>query len=239
MAIRGKKYDAAIAKIDRNNKYSLDAAIELLKEVHYAKDDGTVEVSVRLGVDPRKSDEMVRGAVVLPAGTGKNVRVLVFAKGEKEAEALAAGADFVGADDLVEKIKGGWLDFDKAIATPDMMKDVGKLGRILGTRGLMPNPKVGTVTFEVEKAVKELKAGRVEYRVDKAGNIHAGVGKISFSKKDLQINIANLLDALQKAKPSAAKGTYFRSFTLSTTHSPGIKLDTSQIAEVVRDLELT
>ena len=238
MAHRGKKYDAALAKVDRQNKYSLDAGLELLKELHYSKFDSTVEVAVRLGVDPRKSDEMVRGAVVLPAGTGKVVRVLVFAKGEKEAEALAAGADFVGSDDLVEKIKGGWLDFDKAIATPDMMKDVGKLGRILGTRGLMPNPKVGTVTFEVEKAVKELKAGRVEYRVDKAGNIHAGVGKVSFSSKDLKTNIASLLDALQKAKPSAAKGVYFRSFTIATTHSPGIKLETSQIPDLVRELSL-
>jgi len=238
MAFRGKKYDAALEKIDRQKKYSLDEGLDLLKEVHYSKADGTVEIAVRLGVDPRKSDEMIRGAVVLPAGTGKNVRVLVFAKGEKEAEAKAAGADFVGSDDLVEKIKGGWLDFDKAIATPDMMKDVGKLGRILGTRGLMPNPKVGTVTFEVEKAVKELKAGRVEYRVDKAGNIHAGVGKVSFTKENLLINIANLLDALVKAKPAAAKGTYFRSFTIATTHSPGIKLDTNQINDVVRDAQL-
>jgi large subunit ribosomal protein L1 len=238
MAFRGKKYDAALAKIDRKKKYSLDEALDMIKDIHYSKADGTVEIAVRLGVDPRKSDEMVRGAVVLPAGTGKNVRVLVFAKGEKEAEAKAAGADFVGSDDLVEKIKGGWLDFDKTIATPDMMKDVGKLGRILGTRGLMPNPKVGTVTFEVEKAVKELKAGRVEYRVDKAGNIHAGVGKVSFTKENLLINIANLLDALQKAKPAAAKGTYFRSFTIATTHSPGIKLDTNQISDVVRDAQL-
>ncbi len=236
MPKRGKKYRKALEKIDRMRRYSLDEALELIKEIHYASFDETVDLAVRLGVDPRKSDEMVRGSVVLPHGTGKDVRVLVFAKGEKIKEAEEAGADFVGGEELVEKIKGGWLEFDKAIATPDMMGQVGKIGRILGPRGLMPNPKVGTVTFDVAKAVKEMKAGRVEFRVDKAGNIHTAVGKISFDGKTLRENILTLLDALQKAKPPAAKGAYFKSWAISTTMSPGIRLDTSQIPELIREL---
>lgn len=225
----GKKHTTALAKVDRNKRYSVDEAIKVLKESHYAKFDETVEVSMNLGVDPRHADQMVRGAVVLPHGTGRTVRVAVFAKGDKAKEAEDAGADVVGADDLAAKVQGGWLEFDKAIATPDMMGVVGKLGRILGPRGLMPNPKVGTVTMDVTKAVQDAKAGKIEYRVEKAGIIHAPVGKLSFDDEKLRSNIMTLIESVLKAKPSAAKGNYFKKAALSSTMGPGIPLDAQAI----------
>lgn len=229
MPKNAKKYASAFAKVDRSRSYSLPEAIGLVKEASYAKFDETVDLSVRLGVDPRHADQMVRGAVVLPNGLGKDVRVLVFAKGEKEKEAQDAGADFVGADDLVAKIQEGWFDFDTAIATPDMMGVVGKIGKILGPRGLMPNPKVGTVTFDIARAVKESKSGKVEFRVEKAGIIHAPVGKVSFDPQKLQENILALMEALLKAKPSAAKGTYVKKISLSSTMGPGVRCDTADV----------
>lgn len=230
----GKNYKEARAKVDRTQDYLLDDALALIKEMATAKFDETVDVSVRLGVDPRKADQMVRGAVVLPNGLGKTVRVLVFAKGEKAQEATAAGADYVGADDLVEKIQGGWFDFDTAIATPDMMGTVGKIGKLLGPRSLMPNPKVGTVTFDVGRAVDEAKSGKVEYRVEKAGIIHAPVGKVSFDVEKLRGNILALMDALVKAKPSTAKGTYLRKVSLSSTMGPGLNLDIPELQTHVK-----
>ena len=221
----GKNYTEAKEKIDRSQVYELDEALALIKDMSYAKFDETVDMSIRLGVDPRKADQMVRGAIVLPNGLGKSVRVLVFAKGEKAQEAEAAGADYVGGDDLVEKIQGGWFEFDTAIATPDMMGTVGKIGKLLGPRGLMPNPKVGTVTFEVGKAVEESKSGKVEYRVEKAGIVHAPVGKVSFDVDKLRGNVIALMDALIKAKPSSAKGTYFKKVSISSTMGPGMNLD--------------
>ena len=221
----GKHHKAAKAKVDRNVAYPIEEALALVKEGAYAKFDETVDVSVRLGVDPRKADQMVRGAVVLPNGLGKTVRVLVFAKGEKAQEATDAGADFVGGDDLVAKIQGGWFDFDTAIATPDMMGTVGKIGRLLGPRGLMPNPKVGTVTFDLGRAVTEAKSGKIEYRVEKAGIIHAPVGKVSFDAAKLQENLVSLVDALIKAKPSTSKGTYLKKLSISSTMGPGINVD--------------
>lgn len=229
MSKSAKKHSEAMSKIDRNKVYPLGAAVDVVKQTAYAKFDETVDVAVKLGVDPRHADQMVRGAVVLPNGLGKNVRVLVFAKGEKEKEALEAGADYVGADDLVAKIQDGWFDFDTAIATPDMMGVVGKIGKLLGPRGLMPNPKVGTVTFEVGKAVKESKAGKVEFRVEKAGIIHAPVGKVSFDAEMLKGNLLALVEALVKAKPSAAKGTYIKKISLSSTMGAGINLDISEV----------
>ena len=229
MSKSAKKHSEAMSKIDRNKVYQLGAAVDVVKQTAYAKFDETVDVAVKLGVDPRHADQMVRGAVVLPNGLGKNVRVLVFAKGEKEKEALEAGADYVGADDLVAKIQDGWFDFDTAIATPDMMGVVGKIGKLLGPRGLMPNPKVGTVTFEVGKAVKESKAGKVEFRVEKAGIIHAPVGKVSFDADKLKGNLLALVEALVKAKPSAAKGTYIKKISLSSTMGAGINLDISDV----------
>lgn len=225
-----KKLKESLAKVDRSRAYALKEGIELVKAVSYAKFDETVDLSVRLGVDPRHADQMVRGAVVLPNGLGKDVRVLVFAKGEKEKEAREAGADYVGAEDLVTKIQEGWFDFDTAIATPDMMGVVGKIGKLLGPRGLMPNPKVGTVTFDVGRAVKESKSGKVEFRVEKAGIIHAPVGKVSFDGVKLQENILALVDALVKAKPSAAKGTYMKKISISSTMGPGVRLDTAEVA---------
>ena len=225
MSTRGKKYLEARAKVDRNNRYDLDAGVTLLKDSARAKFDESVDLAIRLGVNPKHADQMVRGTVALPHGVGKMVKVLVFAKGEKEKEAQEAGADFVGAEDMVEKITGGWTDFDKAIATPDMMGTVGKLGKILGPRGLMPNPKVGTVTFDVSKAVKELKAGRVEFRVDKTGIIHTTVGKVSFTAEKLKDNVLALMDVIIRAKPASSKGTYLKSVAISTTMGPGIKLD--------------
>lgn len=224
-----KKHIAAMTKIDRTKVYALKAAVDVVKDTAFAKFDETVDVAVKLGVDPRHADQMVRGAVVLPNGLGKTVRVLVFAKGEKEKEAQEAGADFVGAEDLVTKIQEGWFEFDTAIATPDMMGVVGKIGKILGPRGLMPNPKVGTVTFEVGRAVKESKAGKVEFRAEKAGIIHAPIGKVSFDAEKLQGNLLALVEALIKAKPSAAKGTYIKKISLSSTMGPGVNLDISDV----------
>ena len=215
MAKRGKRYQELVKDFNRETFYEPAEALAIVKEKANAKFDETVEVAVRLGVDPRHADQQVRGTVVLPHGTGRQVRVLVFAKGEKAKEAEAAGADFVGAEDLAEKIQGGWTDFDVAVATPDMMGVVGRLGRILGPRGLMPNPKTGTVTMEIEKAVREIKAGKVEYRVDKAAIVHVGIGKASFSLEQLQDNFRTLMDAIVKAKPPAAKGTYLRKIVLS------------------------
>jgi len=224
-----KKMNAAAAKVDRSKSYTLQDGVELVKGAAYAKFDETVDVAVRLGVDPRHADQMVRGAVVLPHGLGKEVRVLVFAKGEKEKEAREAGADYVGSDDLVAKIQEGWFDFDTAIATPDMMGVVGKIGKLLGPRGLMPNPKVGTVTFDVGRAVKESKSGKVEFRVEKAGIVHAPVGKASFGTDLLKENLLALVDALVKAKPSAAKGTYIKKISVSSTMGPGVRLDIADV----------
>lgn len=233
MAI-GKNKVTAKSKIDRSEKYSLSEALDLVKEASYANFDETVDLTVRLGIDPRKADQMVRGAVVLPNGLGKSVKVLVFAKGEKAQEAEEAGADFVGGDDLVEKIQGGWFDFDTAIATPDMMGVVGKIGRLLGPRGLMPNPKVGTVTFDVGRSVKEAKSGKVEYRAEKAGIIHAPVGKVSFDAQSLQGNVVALMDALIKAKPSTAKGTYLKKISISSTMGPGVQVDVPDVQALVK-----
>ena len=225
MPIQGKKYLEARKKVNREAKYYLEEALDLLKETAQAKFDETVEVALRLGVDPKYPDQQVRGSVVLPHGTGKTLRVLVFAKGEKAKEGQDAGADFVGAEDLVAKIQGGWLDFDKAVATPDMMGAVGKIGKILGPRGLMPNPKVGTVTFDVARAVRDLKGGKVEFKVDKTGTLHAGIGKVSFGKDKIRENFLTFFEAILKAKPSAAKGTYIRTLALSTTMGVGIRLN--------------
>jgi large subunit ribosomal protein L1 len=233
MSKSAKKHAAAMSQIDRSKVYELGTALDVVKKAAYAKFDETVDVAVKLGVDPRHADQMVRGAVVLPNGLGKDVRVLVFAKGEKEKEALDAGADYVGADDLVTKIQGGWFEFDTAIATPDMMGVVGKIGKLLGPRGLMPNPKVGTVTFEVSKAVKESKAGKVEFRVEKAGIVHAPVGKVSFDAESLKGNVLAIVEALVKAKPSAAKGTYIKKISLSSTMGPGINLDVSDVTSQI------
>jgi large subunit ribosomal protein L1 len=227
----GKKLLKAKEEVDRNREYSLEEAISIIKKNSFVKFDETVDISVNLGVDPRKSDQMVRGSVQLPHGTGKTVRVLVFAKGEKEKEADEAGADHVGAEDLIEKIKGGWLDFDKTVATPDMMGTVGKIGKILGPRGMMPNPKLGTVTFDIAKAVKEIKGGKVEYRVEKAGIVHMPVGKVSFSEQALIENVKAALDSIQKAKPSASKGRYLKKISISSTIGAGIKLDIAGITK--------
>jgi large subunit ribosomal protein L1 len=211
--------------VDRERKYSVEEACTLLKQAKFAKFDETVDLAVRLGVNPKHADQMVRGAIVLPHGTGKTVRVLVFAKGEKEREAREAGADFAGSDDLVAKVSEGFLDFDRVIATPDMMGAVGKLGRVLGPRGLMPNPKVGTVTFDLANAVRDAKGGKIEYRVEKAGIVHARIGKVSFNEKALTDNANALITALVRQKPSTAKGAYLRSITVSSTMGPGIKID--------------
>ncbi len=229
---RGKKILEARKLIDRSRFYSLDEAFELIKnpKIAFANFDQTVDVAVNLGVDPRKSDQNVRGAVVLPHGTGKKVKVLVFAKGEKEIEAKEAGADIVGGEELVEKIqKENWLDFDKAIATPDMMRHVGRIGKILGPRGLMPSPKVGTVTFDVAKAVKEMKAGKIEFRVDKGGIIHAPIGKLSFGSEKLRENLLALIETILRLKPPSTKGVYLKKATLSLTQGPGIKLDVNEL----------
>jgi large subunit ribosomal protein L1 len=234
MATVSKRYDAATKKLEAEKQYLLEDAVRLIKEMPGAKFDESVDISFRLGVDPKHADQMVRGAVVLPHGIGKTVRVAVFAKGDKEREAREAGADVVGAEDLVEKIQGGAMDFDTAIATPDLMGQVGRLGKILGPRGLMPNPKLGTVTFDVARAVREAKAGKVEFRVDKAGNIHAPVGKRSFPAKGLEENAMALIEAIMRARPSAAKGTYLRSLTVSTTMGPGITVDALRIANLFK-----
>ncbi|MFO0747000.1 MAG: 50S ribosomal protein L1 [Myxococcota bacterium] len=225
MPKHGKKYRAARERVKPEVKYELAEAVKLVKETSYSKFDGTVEVAVRLNVNPRHADQMVRGAVVLPFGTGKSVRVAVFAKGDKAREAEQAGADAVGGDDLVEKIKEGWMDFDKCIATPDMMGTVGKIGRILGPRGLMPNPKSGSVTFDVAQAVVEAKGGKVDFRVEKAGIVHAGVGKVSFSAEKLVANISAVYDRLVKLKPASVKGIYMKGMSVSATMSPGVRIN--------------
>jgi large subunit ribosomal protein L1 len=229
-----KRYDASAAKIAPDKPYSLDEAIGVLKSMPGTKFDESVDLSFRLGVDPKHADQMVRGAVVLPHGIGKTVRVAVFAKGEKEREAREAGADTIGAEDLVEKVQGGWMDFDTAIATPDLMGQVGRLGKVLGPRGLMPNPKLGTVTFDISRAVREAKAGKVEFRVDKAGNIHTPVGKRSFNEQQLRDNAMALIEAIVRAKPSASKGIYLRSLTVSSTMSPGVPIDAVAVANLFK-----
>jgi len=225
----GRKRKEAIEKVDAATRYPVDEACKLVKETAFAKFDESVDLAVRLGVNPKHADQMVRGAIVLPHGIGKKIRVLVFAKGEKAAEAESAGADFVGADDMVQKVTGGWFDFDTVVATPDMMGAVGRLGRVLGPRGLMPNPKVGTVTVDVAKAVREAKAGKVEFRVEKAGIVHCPVGKKSFDANHLAENVRALVGALVKAKPSTAKGTYLRSITVSSTMGAGVKIDPASV----------
>ncbi len=230
MAKHGKKYQESAKLIEADKIYEAEEAIALIQKMPSVKFDATLEVSVKLGVDPKHADQQVRGAVVLPNGTGKTKRVLVFAKGEKAKEAEQGGADFVGAEDMVEKIQGGWTDFDVAVATPDMMGTVGRLGKILGPKGLMPNPKVGTVTMDVTRALNEIKAGKIEYRTDKAGNIHAPLGRMSFETEKLLQNYFTLIETLVKAKPSAAKGTYVRNITLSSTMSPGVPVNTLKLA---------
>jgi len=234
MSKRGKGIIEAKKKVDSMTRYAIKDAIDLVVSAARAKFDENVDAAIRLGVNPRHADQMVRGSVVLPNGLGKSVKVLVFAKGDKEKEALDAGADYAGSDDLIEKIKGGWLDFDRAIATPDMMGNVGKLGKILGPRGLMPNPKVGTVTFNVADAVKEMKAGRVEFRVERAGIVHSPVGKVSFGADKLMENFLALIETIVKLKPASSKGTYLRSISLSSTMGPGVKVDPLDVRNILR-----
>lgn len=233
MTRRGKRYTNSSHKLDRLKRYSFQEAVGLALDCAYAKFDESVELAVKLGVDPRHADQMVRGTVVLPHGVGRKVRVAVFAKGEKEKEALEAGADYVGSDDLVEKIQKGWLEFDKAIATPDMMSSVGKLGRILGPRGMMPNAKLGTVTFDVARAVEEIKAGKIDFKAEKAGIIHAPMGKVSFGVGKLLENIAAFMDTVLRLKPPASKGTYLRSIGISTSMGPGIKVDPAYVKDLL------
>jgi large subunit ribosomal protein L1 len=231
---RGKRYTQAKEKVERSKAYGLEEAIKLLKECAYAKFDETVEMSLRLGVDPKHADQMVRGTALLPNGTGKKVSVLVLTKGEKEKEAKEAGADYVGLDEYIEKIQQGWLDVDVVVATPDVMGQVGKLGKILGTKRMMPNPKSGTVTFELTKAVKELKAGKIEFRVDRGGNIGVPIGKMSFTEEQLAGNAKAFLDVIVRAKPSAVKGTYLKSATITSSMAPGFSLDTSSILAMLK-----
>ena len=225
MAKRGKKFSKALGLVDRAKNYSTQEAVKLVKEIAFSKMKESVDIAVNLGLDPRHADQNIRGATLLPHGLGKTVRVIVFAKGEKATEAAQLGVEAVGADDLAKRITDGWMDFDQVIATPDMMGVVGKLGKVLGPRGLMPNPKVGTVTFDVVKAITELKAGRAEYRVDKCGIVHTSVGRLSFTEKQIEENLVAVIDALQKAKPSTAKGTYIKKITVSSTMGPGIRID--------------
>ncbi len=232
MPKRGKKYIESRKKID--NKNDFNEAVKLIVDSSFAKFDETVDIAVRLGVDPRHADQMVRGTVVLPNGLGKEVKVLVFAKGEKEKEATDAGADFVGNEDLIEKIKGGWFGFDKAVATPDIMGTVGKIGRILGPRGLMPNAKTGTVTFDIERAVNELKSGKIDFRVEKAGIIHAPMGKVSFGAEKVAQNVTAFLETVVRLKPASSKGTYLKGIAISTTMGPGIKIDTSTVKDLIK-----
>ncbi len=229
----GKKFNEAAKKIDRDTRFTVADACNTVTELAFAKFDETVDVAARLGVNPKHADQMIRSSVSLPHGTGKDVRVIVFAKGDRAAEAKDAGADEVGAEDLVEKIQGGWLEFDSAIATPDMMGLVGRLGRVLGPRGLMPNPKVGTVTMNVAKAVSELKAGRIEFRTDKTGIIHAPIGKVSFGKDKLRENLVTILETLHRLKPSTAKGKYWKSVTISSSMGPGVRIDTADVLSMV------
>ncbi|OXS73836.1 50S ribosomal protein L1 [Domibacillus enclensis] len=232
MAKQGKKFQDAAKLVDRTKQYSVEEAIELVKKTSTVKFDATVEAAFRLGVDPKKADQQIRGALVLPNGTGKTQRVLVFAKGEKAKEAEAAGADHVGDSDFINKIQQGWFEFDVIVATPDMMGEVGKLGRVLGPKGLMPNPKTGTVTFDVTKAIQEIKAGKVEYRVDKAGNIHVPVGKVSFESDKLIENFTAIFDTMMKVKPSAAKGVYMKNIAVTSTMGPGVKVDAASFTAV-------
>ena len=229
MTSRGKKYRKSAEKVDRLKRYDFKEAVQLALDCTYAKYDETVDVAVRLGVDPRHADQMVRGTVVLPHGVGKAVRVMVFAKGEKEKEAKEAGADYVGSDEYIAKIQEGWMEFEKAIATPDMMSSVSKLGRILGPRGMMPNAKLGTVTFDVAKAVNDIKAGKIDFRVEKAGIVHAPMGKVSFGPNKLLENISAFMDTILRLKPPASKGTYLRSIAISTTMGPGVKVDPAYV----------
>lgn len=232
---RGKAYKQAAALVDGDRLYSLEEAVAIVKKAAWAKFDETVEVAMKLGVDPRHADQQVRGTVVLPHGTGRQVRVAVFARGEKAQEAEAAGADIVGAEDLIERIQQGQIDFDAAVATPDMMALVGRVGRILGPRGLMPNPRTGTVTMDIEKAVRDIKAGRVEYRVNREAGMHVPIGKVSFEESQLIENFRTLIDAVQKARPAAAKGQYFRKIALSSTMGPGVALDVPEVLAALRD----
>lgn len=234
MPKRGKKYFESRKKVDTEARHNFAEAVTVAIDSSYTKFDETIDVAVRLGVDPRHADQMVRGTVVLPNGLGKEVKVLVFAKGEKEKEALDAGADFVGSDDLIEKIKGGWFGFDKAVATPDMMGSVGKIGRLLGPRGLMPNAKTGTVTFDIAKAVSELKAGKIDFRVEKAGIVHAPMGKVSFGVEKIVQNIAAFLETIVRLKPASSKGTYLKGVAISTTMGPGVKIDTAYVKDLFK-----
>lgn len=236
MAKKGKKYTNSSEMCDSEKIYSLDEGLDLALKCKYGKFDESVDLAIRLGVDPRHADQMVRSSVVLPNGTGKTERVLVFAKGEKEKEALDAGADYAGSDDYVEKIKGGWMEFDRTIATPDMMGTVGKIGKILGPRNLMPNAKLGTVTFEVERVVKEIKSGKIDFKVDKAGILHAMVGKSSFGPEKLKENILAFIDKIIQLKPSSSKGVYLKNISMSTTMGPGVKLDTIELRTLVKQV---
>ena len=234
MAKRGKKFSESKKKLNVEAATDFNDAIKMTLESSYAKFDETIDVAVRLGVDPRHADQMVRGSVILPNGLGKKVQVLVFAKGEKEKEAQDAGADFVGNDDLIEKIKGGWFGFDKAVATPDMMGSVGKIGKLLGPRGLMPNAKSGTVTFDISRAVNELKAGKIDFRAEKAGIVHAPMGKVSFGTEKIVQNITAFLETIIRLKPASSKGTYLKGIAISTTMGPGVKVDTAQVKELFK-----
>ena len=233
MPKRGKKYLETLQKLDKSTRYNFFDAVKIAIEASFVRFDETVDLAVRLSVDPRHADQMIRGSVVLPNGLGKEIKVLVFAKGEKEKEASVAGADFVGNDDLVEKIKGGWFGFDKAVATPDVMGSVGKIGRLLGPRGLMPNAKTGTVTFEVARAVEELKSGKIDFRVEKAGIVHAPMGKVSFGVEKLIENISTFMETLIRLKPPASKGAYLKGIVLSTTMGPGIKIDSAFVKDLI------
>src|SRR4030043_2349668 len=233
MGHKGKKYCQAIEKVDCSKIYEFEEGLKLVIENAFAKFNETIEVATRLGVDPRKADQMVRGTVQLPHGTGKEVRVLVFAKGEKEKEAKEAGAEYVGGEDLLEKIKGGWFDFDRAVATPDMMGAVGKIGKLLGPRGLMPNPKTGTVTFNIKQTVQELKAGKIEFKVDKAGIVHAPIGKVSFGLEKLKDNIIAMVETIFKVKPPTRKGVYVKNISLSSTQGPGVKIDPASVKNFI------
>ena len=234
MPALAKRYKASVALVDKAKAYTVEESIATLKQMPGTKFDESVDLSFHLGVDPKHADQMVRGAVVLPHGTGKTVRVVVFAKGEKEREAREAGADSVGAEDLIEKIQGGWMEFDSTVATPDLMGQVSKLGKVLGPRGLMPNPKLGTVTFDIARAVREVKAGKVEFRVDKAGNAHVPIGKKSFGAEHLATNAMTLIEAVMRAKPASAKGQYLRSLTVSSTMGPGVRVDAQRIANLFK-----
>lgn len=234
MGKRGKKYQAVRQKLDSDKGYDFSEALRLAMDMAFAKFDESVDVAVRLGVDPRHADQMVRGSVVLPNGTGKDLKILVFAKGEKEKEAQDAGADFVGNDDLIEKIKGGWFGFDKTVATPDMMGAVGRIGKLLGPRGLMPNAKLGTVTFDVSRAVAELKAGKIDFRVERAGIVHAPMGRVSFGADKILENLATFFETIIRLKPAASKGTYLKGIAISTSMGPGIKIDPADVKTILR-----